>query len=132
MNQTTGSICLSELNLGFPLPYPYTVVCRAKLAPKVCTKASMAVTFGVQEALQDKLIDTSYANVDELQKQLATFVKRYAGFGAQRDAMKVNHLNQYEDTINKCRSFIFDPIYDAYAKRRHVILSKVLKNSGLR
>ena len=101
MNQTTGSICLSELKLGLPLPYPYMVVCRAKLAPKVCAKASTAVTFGVQEALQDNLIDSSYANVDNLQKQLATFVKRYAGFGAQRDAMKVNHLNQYEYTINK-------------------------------
>lgn len=103
------------------------VVCRAKLSPKVCAKASMAITFKQQEAVADKLIDGTYRGTDDLQEQLFTFAKRYARFGAMRDAMKLNKMNQYEETIKACRTFKFDPIYDNYIRPKHAMMAKILK-----
>ena len=44
MHETNGMICLSELKFGMPFPLPYMRVCRAKLAPSVCTKSILAIT----------------------------------------------------------------------------------------
>ena len=44
MNANVGSICLSELKLGFALYRPYMLICAAKLRPSVCNKLAMGVT----------------------------------------------------------------------------------------
>lgn len=44
MNAKVGSLCLSEMKLGLPLPPPYMLVSRAKMSPVACTKYSFAAT----------------------------------------------------------------------------------------
>ena len=44
MHESRGSICLSELKIGFALPYPYMRVCAAKLDQGVCTRLVCAIT----------------------------------------------------------------------------------------
>ena len=44
MHATVGSICLSELKLGFAFPDPYLHVTRAKLPSMVCTKVLFGIT----------------------------------------------------------------------------------------
>ena len=63
MHETVGSgICLSELKLGLALPYPYMKVCAAKLDQSVCNKLAFAITVKSKEAVEDGLIDGTYAN----------------------------------------------------------------------
>lgn len=93
MNESVGAICLSELKLGLALPYPYMVVCRAKLDQSILTRLACAITVKQPEALKDQLIDSTYANVDDLQTQITAYAKRYANLGAQRMAVKMNKIN---------------------------------------
>ena len=50
-NEVTGTICLSELKLGFPIPPAYFKVLYAKLAPSLVTKMGLAVTIKPADAL---------------------------------------------------------------------------------
>jgi len=81
MHESTGVICLSELKLGLALPPPYMGIVAAKLSPIVTNKITFGITVSQQEALKDQIIDETYGSVEQLQGQLATFAKRYAGFG---------------------------------------------------
>ena len=66
MHETNGFICLSEAKLGLALPYPYLKVCAAKLDAMACNKLAFAIDVKQQEALQDKLIDSTYAGPEQL------------------------------------------------------------------
>jgi len=105
MHETNGSICLSEIKLGLALPYPYMKVCAAKLDPAICTRLAHGITVLQPEALKDRLIDATYANTEDLQKQIAGFAKRFAALGGERMAIKMNKINQYHPTIDICRSW---------------------------
>ena len=84
MHQTNGYICLSEAKLGLTLAYPYTAVCAAKLDAATCNRLIMAIDVKQQEALKDRLIDSTYAGPEDLAAQITAFGKRYATLGAQR------------------------------------------------
>ena len=66
MHETNGGICLSEIKLGLSLPYAYTQVFAAKLDPALSTRLLFGFTVKQPEALKDRLIDATYANVDDL------------------------------------------------------------------
>ena len=93
MRANSGTICLSELKLGFDLTLPYMLACQAKLSPSVCLKALYAVNIGQEEALKDGLIDSLYLSREDLQAQVSAFVKRFAQIGAHRAAIKTNKTN---------------------------------------
>ena len=67
MHESVGAICLSELKIGAVMGLPYMRVLSAKLDPGVCTRLTLAITVRQPEALRDDLIDSTYANVDDLQ-----------------------------------------------------------------
>jgi len=113
MHETNGAICLSELKLGLPLPPPYMDMLAYKLKARVANKIAYGITLPQSEALKDELIDETYSSVEQLHTQLATFAKRYAGFGVHRTGIKTNKTNQYEKLLNSLRSFKFPPVFDA-------------------
>lgn len=126
MHETNGTICLSELKLGMALPLPYMIVCRAKLDPIICTKLVYGITVAQKEALQDNLIDDTYANAEKLQVMLATFAKRYAALGANRDAILTNKQNQYAEDIQLCRSWTMAPPEKTFMKKKHGEMRKAI------
>ena len=79
MHETRGlGISLTELKLGIALPDTFTQVLRAKLSPSVVTTASFGSSITQVEALQQRMIDATYANDEQAEKQVAAFAKRYA------------------------------------------------------
>ena len=115
MHETVGTICLSELKLGIPLPASYMSICAAKLQANVCNKIAFGASLDQSEALKDGLIDDTYASVEQLQQKLSAFAKKYAAIGEHRAAVKTNKMNQFAATIAACREFTeFSPIYRAY------------------
>ena len=123
MHESLGTICLSELKIGLPLPMPYMLVCKAKLTPIVCSKVCYGIVVAKQEALQDGLIDDTYTP-ETLQAKITAFAKRFAPMGAAREAIMTNKQNQYESTINGCRSFTFTPILAAALKQNHAMVKQ--------
>ena len=73
------------------------------------------------------LIDQTYGSADQLQIQLATFAKKFAGFGAMRKAVMINKQQQFEETIAICRSAGRDPAYWQYIAQLHPGISAKLK-----
>ena len=90
MHESVGVICLSEIKIGMAFPPPYNLVTRSKLRQMVCTKVLYGITLKQKEALKDGLIDDTYKNRSDLESKLAAFAKRYANFGEQRVAIKMN------------------------------------------
>lgn len=56
---------------------------------------------------------------------LGTFAKRYAALGANRQAIQTNKQNQYEETIQVCRSFTFSPSEFVFMKNKHAGMQKM-------
>lgn len=67
MHETKGNICLSELKLGLALPYPFTKVLQAKIDPGVLTRLAFGITVMTEEALKDRLIDSTYTTTESLE-----------------------------------------------------------------
>ena len=55
---------------------------------------------------------------------LGAFAKRYAALGVNREAIQTNKQNQYEETIQVCRSFTFSPSEFVFMKNKHTELQK--------
>jgi len=126
MNEKVGFMCLSELKLGIALPPPYMLVCRAKMTPVVCSKYSYAINADQKEGLKDGVIDDTYSSIEDLQKKIGAFTKRFAAMGAVRGAIKTNKQNQFESTIQGCRSFKFTPMQYEGLKRNHKLIKKIV------
>jgi len=90
MNEAVGNICLNELKLGIALPLPMMLVCKAKLAPNVCLRLAKSIVVSPSEALKDGMIDATYSSVQNLEKQIYEYCRRYSALGASRLAMKMN------------------------------------------
>ena len=82
MNDNFGNICLSELKLGLPLPPPYQKVVSAKLPAAIANNLFFAIDIDKKDALKLDLIDSTYKNSEDLDTQIAAYVKRYAKMGA--------------------------------------------------
>ena len=95
MNEKVGYMCLSELKIGFALFRPYMLVCGAKMPPMICSKYVYGVSATQKEGLKDGIIDDTYAGVEDLQKKIGAFTKRFATMGAMRGPLKTNKQNQY-------------------------------------
>ena len=66
MHETNGYICLSEAKLGLKMALPYLVVIAAKLDSATCNRLIMAIDVKQQEALKDRLIDSTYSGPEDL------------------------------------------------------------------
>lgn len=66
MDVNKGSICLSELKLGIPLPPAYMRAMAAKLPASICNKVCYGITTNPQDALKDNLIDDTFENPQQL------------------------------------------------------------------
>ena len=119
MNANVGTICLSELKLGLPLPAPYNAICAAKLNARVCNKIFYGITLNTAEGLKDELIDETFASPEDLHVKLGAFAKRYAAMGVHRLAIKTNKQNQFDTTIEFLKSYTFTTIDDEYFKASH-------------
>ena len=107
MHATKGRICLNELRFGGPITPALFAVMATKLDVKVMTKLATAVFVSQSEALKDRMIDTTYTDVEDLTKQIQAFVKRYAALGAQRLAIRMNKTNQFENQLATMRNHFF-------------------------
>ena len=67
-----------------------TLVCKAKLAPNVCLRLVKGIVVPPSEALKDGMIDATYSSVENLEKQITAYCKRYSPLGASRLAMRMN------------------------------------------
>ena len=111
------------------MPGSYLKVCAAKLHPLSCAKATFGIVFDQAEALQDGLIDQLYSSPEQLEEQIAAFAKRFAAVGVHKEAIKINKLNQFKETIDACRTWSFEPIKNMHFSQMYGKMSEIIKKS---
>jgi Delta3-Delta2-enoyl-CoA isomerase len=96
-------MCLSEANVNSTLPTAYSVVCTEKLGIPVYQKLQYGIAIDAKECLHDRIVDSLYTSDDERDKQIATFVKKYAQYGKNRAITTENKEKINKQIIKACR-----------------------------
>ena len=74
-------VCLSEINLGFNMPKGYNALVAATLPEKAFRELALGVQITPQEALKEEVVDSLYDSLEDCEKQIKTFAKKYAHVG---------------------------------------------------
>ena len=102
-------ICLSELNIGLPLPPAYTAYCTSTLPIQTFRKLHWGEAYGPEEALKDNVVNDLYDTEVDAEKAIKNFAKRFAPLGQHRASVKNNKQNMFKNCLDITRNQAFAP-----------------------
>ena len=102
-------ICLSELNLGLPLPPAYVAYCSSTMPIQSFRKLHWGEAYAAEEALKDNIVNDIYDTQADAEKLIADFAKRFAQLGKHRGAVKNNKENMFKQCLDITKNQSFAP-----------------------
>ena len=74
-------MCLSEINLDFPIPEGYTDFLRATLPPNTLREIQYGGRYNAQKSVELQLVQKMYKDRADMWAQVQTYGKEYASKG---------------------------------------------------
>jgi enoyl-CoA hydratase/carnithine racemase len=103
MREDYGKICLSEINLGMPIPAGMNAVVQKKIPHQAHVRtALLGHQWTPKDALENRLVDQIVPYKD-LMAETLKMARAIKSKGQHRAAYKAIKETMYEDTINTCR-----------------------------
>ena len=81
MKADTARVCLSELNLGFPLNKPFNTICKDKLPIKALRELIYGIAWTGQQAKQEGVVHHIFRNDAESEMVIKAFAKKFGFIG---------------------------------------------------
>ena len=104
MKADTARVCLSELNLGFPLNKPFNTICKDKLPIKALRELIYGIAWTGQQAKQEGVVHHIFKNDAESEMVIKAFAKKFGFIGKQRKAIKLVKQQKYFDTLDTLKN----------------------------
>ena len=108
-SENNRKVCLSEINLGISMPRAYGAICAATLTKKAFRELAFGIPWTAQEAQKENVVDSLYTGLDDCEKQIKDFAKKFAKVGAMRKGIKRNKQFYYNDAIQLLESGVWKP-----------------------
>ena len=89
MKASSAKVCLSEINLGFPLNKPFNSICKDKIPIKAFRELVYGISWTAEQAKQGGFVEHVYKTDAESEAIIKAFAKKFVVIGHQRMAIKL-------------------------------------------
>jgi Delta3-Delta2-enoyl-CoA isomerase len=128
MHDGKRRICLSELNLGMPLPTAYSVIMKATVDIQTFRKIHYAHAYSAREALQDRVVQDLYKDDADANKRIQAFAEKFGSVGIHRAGIRNNKEFMFRDELHKIRTQTFSESQLRLMMKTYPMAQKLYKN----